>query len=120
MSSVHHIDASPLAFDLLARLETYEADLELVAQGRVDAARYRLLNRQLAGMGACTGALPQLAASIMDITLVHSQLMQALWGRASDGIAHLMRRQRAALHALRERCLALIGRARVSRHAAKG
>ena len=120
MSSVHHIDASPLAFNLLARLELYEADLEQAAQGRVDAAHYRLLNRQLAGMGACTGALPQLAASIMDITLLHSQLMQALCRRAAEGIALLLRRQRAALHALRKRCLALLGRARLSRHGVKG
>lgn len=120
MSSVHRIDPSPLAFHLLARLELYEADLEQVAQGRVDAQRYRLLNRQLAGMGACTGALPQLAASIMDITLVHSQLMQALCRRAGAGIALLLRRQRAALRALRERCLALIGRTRLSRHGGKG
>lgn len=120
MSSVHHIDHSPLAFELLARLELYEADLDQVEQGRVDAARYRLLSRQLAGMGACTGALPQLAASIMDITLVHSQLMQALWRRAGDGIALLLRRQRAALRALRERCLALIGRARLPRQGVRG
>jgi hypothetical protein len=120
MSSVHQIDPSPLAFDLLARLELYESDLEQVEQGRVDAARYRLLNRQLAGMGACTGALPQLAASIMDIALVHSRLMQALCRRAGDGIAQLLRQQRAALRALRERCLALIGRTRLARRGLKG
>lgn len=120
MSSVHQIDPSPLAFDLLARLELYESDLEQVEQGRVDAARYRLLNRQLAGMGACTGALPQLAASIMDIALVHSRLMQALCRRAGDDIAQLLRQQRAALRALRERCLALIGRTRLARRGLKG
>ncbi len=120
MSPVHHIDASPLAFDLLARLETYEAGLDQVAQGRADPARFGLLNRELAAMGARTGALPQLAASIMDITLVHSQLLEALWRRAGAGIALLLRRQRAALRALRERCLALLGRTRSSRHAGKG
>lgn len=120
MTSVHPIDASPLAFDLLVRLETYEAGLDQVERGRADPVRFGLLNRQLAAMGARTGALPQLAASIMDITLLHSQLIEALLRRAADGIAVLLRRQRAALRALRERCVALIGRTRSARHARKG
>jgi hypothetical protein len=110
-------ELSTAAFQLAARLEAYEADLEALARGGFDPARYRLLVHQLRDIGASTMALPALAADLMQITIQHFELIRLLCRprAASASVrdqaqAVLLRNQCEAVRAVRDKCVRLIRR----------
>jgi hypothetical protein len=110
-------EVSTAAFQLAARLEAYEADLEALARDGFDPARYRLLVHQLRDIGASTMALPQLAADLMQITIQHFELIRLLCRPRAAGAsvrdqaqAVLLRKQCDAVRAVRDKCVRLIRR----------
>jgi hypothetical protein len=108
-------ELSAAAFELAARLEVYECDLESLARGGFDPARYRLLVHQLRDIGASAMAMPQLAADLMQITIQHFELIRLLCrpravsapGR-DEAQAQLLRQQCDAVRGVRNACLRLI------------
>jgi hypothetical protein len=114
-TSARSRELSAAAFDLAARLEAYEADLEALSRGGFDPARYRLLVHQLRDIGASTLALPALAADLMQITIQHFELIRLLCrprvasAAARDlAQAQLLRQQCDAVRAVRNKCVRLI------------
>jgi hypothetical protein len=108
-------ERSVAAFELAARLESYEADLEALSRSGFDPARYRLLVHQLRDIGASTLALPPLAADLMQITIQHFDLIRLLCrprvATASvrdQAQAELLRQQCEAVRAVRNKCVRLI------------
>lgn len=109
------VEVSAAAFQLAARLECYEADLEALSRSGFDPARYRLLVHQLRDIGASTLALPPLAADLMQITIQHFELIRLLCrprvasaSPRDQAQAQLLRQQCEAVRAVRSKCLRLI------------
>jgi hypothetical protein len=111
-------ELSPLAFQLAARLESYEADVEeLVRHSGFDVERCRLLTNELEEVRRLGGALPQLAVDIVEMRLQHFDLMRSLCRPVEDRVAPpaepaaaLLRKQRLVVHATRQKCVRLIAR----------
>lgn len=111
-------ELSPLAFQLAARLEVYESEVEeLKTPAGVDARRCRLLSAALEEIWRIGGALPQLAVDIVEMRFRHAALMRSL-GRSAEHPAAtstesavaLARKQRLAVHATRQKCVRLFAR----------
>lgn len=118
MAISHAASLSPVAFRLAAALERYQADFDELVESWFDWNRCRAVTRELDDIEKMRGALPQLAVDMMDVVMRHVELLRSLLRMATVGphpgvvkeIETLHSRHRAAIAAMRTKCLKLITR----------
>ena len=119
MTSPQAVSLSPFAFRLAAALERYQADFDQLVESWFDWNRCRIVAGELQDIEKLRGALPQLAADMMDLVMRHVELLRWLVRMATSAeqgaageIRALHNRHRAAIESLRNKCLRLLTRDR--------
>jgi hypothetical protein len=116
MSSLPTPALTAIAFQLVAALERYQASFDELVESWFDRNRCHAVVRQLDEIRKLRCALPQLAVDMMEVAMRHMDLLQSLWTKAtaapgaviSGEIAVLPSRHRAAIEAMRHKCLRLL------------
>ena len=111
---------TPIAFQLVAALERYQAAFDELVESWFDRNRCHAVVRLLDEIRKLRCALPQLAVDMMEVALRHTELLQTLWTRATihpraaiaGEIGTLRRRHQVAIEAMRHKCLKLLARDR--------
>ncbi|HSV34142.1 MAG TPA: hypothetical protein VLI46_01235 [Ramlibacter sp.] len=107
-----------IAFQLAQALDRYQQDFDDMAESRGDTGHYRQVTRELHDIRAMKGVLPQLSEEMAEVLLRHVELVHSVWdaqirhaGEATDQTHRLRVRHRAAVDAMRRKCVALSGEA---------
>lgn len=116
MSSLRTPALTAIAFQLVAALERYQASFDELVESWFDRNRCHAVVRQLDEIRKLRCALPQLAVDMMEVAMRHRDLLQTLWTKATvtpgaaiaGEIAALRSRHRAAIEAMRHKCLRLL------------
>jgi hypothetical protein len=120
MSSSPAPAVTAIAFQLVAALERYQAAFDELVESWFDRNRCHAVVRLLDEIRKLRCALPQLAVDMMEVAIRHTELLQSLWNRATihpraaiaGEIGTLRSRHRAAIEAMRLKCLRLLARDR--------
>jgi hypothetical protein len=116
MSPPNIPELSVVAFLLAAALERYQANWDQLIESWFDRQRCVLVNQELDEIQKLRGALPQLAADMVEVMMRHAQLLRSLMkaatveGGAAAQIAALRQKHRGATEAMRAKCLRLFAR----------
>ena len=105
-----------IVFQLVAALERYQASFDEMVDSWFDRNRCHAVVRQLDEVRKLRCALPQLAVDMMEVAIRHTELLQRLWIKATAApqsaiageIGTLRSRHRAAIEAMRRKCLKLL------------
>ncbi len=113
----HAAEVSAVAFQLIARLEAYEQDLERVPAQRADPELLSRLASHFDEMQLEAALLPPLSVSWVALLISRAELMHRVWAAQREPrpgidteLQELMEQHREALHALRLRATRLIRR----------
>jgi len=113
--SSHPFDA--VAFQLLAALEKYEADVERMVDTWLDMDLYRDVSEQIEQIRMYNASLPQLGVAWVELLIAHAELVHTLWRLRFDEagghrarLAEVRERHGAGIASLRRRCLRLLAR----------
>jgi hypothetical protein len=105
-----------VAFLLVAALERYQSSWDRLIESWSDRGRWRQVNRDLEEVQKLRGALPQLAADMMEVVMRHAQLLRSLL-RCSNRVPAapaevnaLRRHHQAAIESMRGKCLRLFSK----------
>lgn len=104
-----------LAFELVAALENYERDTEVLVATWLDMEQYQLVSRQVDHLRLLCAALPQMAVPWVGLLISHAELMHCLWkcGEAfvpSPDFDVCRGRHQRAVATLREKCVWLFSK----------
>lgn len=106
----------PLVFQLVAALEKYQADFDVLVRTRFDPGLCRAVIRELGEIQTLSAALPQLAVDMLDVIGRHVELVGLLLKRgvgssepvgAAD-IGTLRSVHRSTVDAMHGKCLRLL------------
>ncbi|MBA2676090.1 MAG: hypothetical protein H0U68_20750 [Ramlibacter sp.] len=111
MSASQASAATAIAFQLIAALDRYKAEVEQLAALRVDPEAYHRLRLSLDEMRRYAFELPSLSLAWVELLIRHFELVHALWKQQQQGdlgqeaFAALHQNHRDCLETLRVRCL---------------
>lgn len=101
-----------IAFQLAARLETYERDVCAMECSPLDPELYRRVGGHIDQMRMYANALPSVSVSWIEVTIHHFEFMHGLWraqqGDATVDLSCLERQLRGSVHRLTLHCQQLI------------
>lgn len=106
---IKELTAPVVTFKLAAALETYEMDLRALAEPGVQPHRLRRLQREFGELRRLGAALPRLSVSWVAVLVSRARLLQAICSRSGAAASALLHEHVAAVQALRQRCLRLLG-----------
>jgi hypothetical protein len=117
MSATQAPAISAIAFQISAALENYQMQVDALADPRSQRRQYDLASRGLDQVRMLKGALPQLSVPMVEVVICHVELMKALClagsqreARDLPSLGGLRGKHRAAVAAMRERCLRVFSR----------
>ncbi len=113
MSASQASAATAIAFQLIAALDRYKAEVEQLAALRVDPEAYHQLRLSLDEMRRYAVELPSLSIAWVELLIRHFELAHALWkrqqgGTEQDAFAALQESHRNCLETLRARCVRIL------------
>jgi hypothetical protein len=101
-------DMTALAFELAARIELYESELDALRATWSDAAGWRVASDRLRSIVAMSHQQPQLAVDIMEVARRHMELLACIADSGAAGSARrdCARQLLAAVQTLHGKCVA--------------
>lgn len=116
MSAVERGLTSAIAFQVLAALDAYETDLDLLLRAEPGAEAWEDIAKHMDQLKGCSASVPGLSVPVVELLISHAAVVYALWHRArigngrggdSDGI---VKEHRACIASLRRACMRHIRR----------
>lgn len=116
-SSAPALDA--IAFQLAARLEDYEGDVDRMVDTWLDMELYQEVSARIEEIRAMTTAVPQLSVPWVELLVAHAELVHSLWRlrfQELDADRVLLQQVRSrhvdCVRTMRSRCLRLLAHRR--------
>ena len=113
MSNSHASNVSVTGFLAVAALERYQEAWEELVDRWFDAERFVRVNDELDDFRKLVAAMPQLSADLVEVVMRHAQVLRTLIKPASPmpraaELAALREKHRAAIAAIRAKCVDLL------------
>lgn len=114
MSASQASALTPIAFQLAAAIECYDAQVERMVRHPIDPELYQSVAQRMDEMRMYAASLPRLSVPWVEVMIRHFELTHGLW-RAQCGeigeaeLLALRDQQRDAVRVLRQACLKVLG-----------
>jgi hypothetical protein len=106
-----HLSKNAVAFQVIAALESYEANLKKLAATWLDMDLYSQVSHHLDVVRLHAAGLPSIAVAWVEVLISHTELIHDLWRsthaqpKAAASNAQLLDRHLAAIASLRGKCV---------------
>lgn len=117
MSASHAPVLTAVAFQLSAALENYQMHVDSLKDPCLQRQQYERVSSVFDEVRMLTGALPGLSVHMVEVLILHMELMKELWlsgtpGGVGDADPHedLRAKLRQSVSAMRERCVRVFSR----------
>jgi hypothetical protein len=118
MSAFQSDARDAIGLQLVATLETYDADTTRMVMEWPDLECYRRVSEQVERIRMYSASIPELRVQWVELLIAHAELVHCLWraqyaerSAAREQIENVRQHHSDAVAALRARCLRVIARA---------